>query len=148
MQSTTAKILKAHFKEPDRRIAYESATAIHFYSFTTHTSVCLRQYTAHHRGCWPEGHVTAIVGPQDSGSRGTSVDFYSRDEGRHCECYDILSVRAEENPASWSAVVTVSQYNEETLTFSLMVTIILTAFNDVFNPLKTELNPSAICWHY
>ena len=77
--------------------------------------------------------MTAIVGPQGSWSHGTSVDFYSRDEGRPCECHGVLTVRAEENPATWSSVETVSQYNEETLTFSLMVTMILTSFNGVFN---------------
>jgi hypothetical protein len=39
----------------------------------------------------------------------------------------------KKNPASWSSVDTVSQYNEETMNFSLMVTMILTSFNDVFN---------------
>jgi len=35
--------------------------------------------------------------------------------------------------ASWSSVDTVPQDNEETLTFSLMVTMNLTSFNDIFN---------------
>jgi hypothetical protein len=112
-----SKILTAHFKEPDRRRVYESGQCRTLLQFRHLTLLCMRQHTAHRRGCWPEGHVTVIVGPQGSWSQGTSVDFHSRDEGRPCECYDVLSVRAEENPASWSSVDIVSQYNEETLDF-------------------------------
>jgi hypothetical protein len=83
--------------------------------------------------------VTVTVGPQGSWSRGTSVDFHSRDEGRHCECYDALSVRAKENPASWIFVDIVSQYNEETPSFSLTVTMILTSFNAVLTTEFTDL---------
>ena len=90
------------------------------YTFTVSplTLLCMRQYTAHHRGYWPEGHVTAVVGPQGNWSRGTYVDFCSRDEERNSECYDALSVRAEDNPESWSTVDTVSQYTGETDIFT------------------------------
>jgi hypothetical protein len=44
-----------------------------------------------------------------------------------------LSVRTNDNPASWSSADTVSQYNEETTNFSLIVTVIHTSFKDVFN---------------
>jgi hypothetical protein len=105
----------------------------HTFSVSPLTLLCVRQYAAHHRGCRSEGCVTTFVGPQGSWSRGISVDFCSRHEGRHCEFYDVLSVRTDDNSASWNFVDTVSQYNEETSNFSLMVTVTITPFNNVFN---------------
>jgi hypothetical protein len=90
------------------------------YTFTVsslNTSVYAIVYSTSQRLLTSRAYVTVIVGHQGSWSRGTSGDFHSRDEGRHCECYDVLSIRAEENPASWSSVDIVSQYNEETLDF-------------------------------
>jgi hypothetical protein len=105
----------------------------HTFSVSPLTLLCVRQYAAHHGGCWSEGCVTTVVGPQGSWSRGTSVNFCSRHEGRHCQFYDVLSVLTDNNPASWSSVDTVSQYNEETSNFSLMVTVTIVPFNNVFN---------------